>query len=95
MTDSMLPIIRQMHDAADDRVRARILLAVPDMVLLKHREVFEAACRRASFELGAQFIAWRRAGWNARRGPDGLILSEKFDEVRIAFARYAAGGEHG
>lgn len=92
MTDFMLPIIRQMHDAADDRVRARLLLEVPDTILMRHREVFEAACRRAGFDLGLQFIDMRRAGWHAVRGSDGLHKNDLFDEVRSAFARYAAGG---
>lgn len=94
MTDTLMPIIRQMHDAPDDRARAVILLTVPDAVLMKYREVFEAACRRARFDNGLEFIAWRRAGWNAVREPDGR-LKDQFEAVREAFAAYAAGGEIG
>ena len=72
MTDTMLPIIRQMHDAADDHARAAVLLCVPDSVLLKYRDVFEAACRRAGFNLGLSYIDVRRAAFCAVRGPDGL-----------------------
>lgn len=90
-TDSMLPVIGQLQDAADDRARARILLALPDSVLARpesYREI-EAVCRRAAFDLGLAFIACRRGGWNAVRGADGLVA--EFEPVRIAFARYAAG----
>lgn len=92
MTDplSMLPIIRQMHDAEDDRARGRILLTVPDLVLWKHREVFEAACRRAAFEAGLAFIDWRRASWAAVRDADGR-LEPGFAEIRDAFAQWVAG----
>lgn len=90
---SVSPIIEQMAHAADDRARAKILLAVPDAVLSANFALFQAAC--ASFDLGLAFIDWRRASWNAVRGPDGLFADRKYDEVRIAFARYAVGGEHG
>lgn len=92
MTDTMLPIIRQMHDAADDRARGAILLTVSDAVLMKYRPVFEACCRRARFDTGLEFINWRRAAWNAVRGPDGRLKPE-FEEVRGAFAAFVAGGE--
>ncbi len=92
--DFLLPVIRQMHDAADDRARARILLQVPDTVLMKYRPVFEDACLRAGFELGRSFIDWRRASWHAVRGADGA-LGRDFCEVRAAFAEFANadGGE--
>ncbi|MGE0425289.1 MAG: hypothetical protein AB7O88_23725 [Reyranellaceae bacterium] len=91
MVDTMLPILRQLHDAPDDRARARLLLATPDAVMAKYRPVFEAACRRASFDLGLEFIQWRRAAWHAVRGPDGHFLKPDFDQVRIAFAAFARG----
>lgn len=90
MTDSMLPIIRQMLDAESDRARAGVLLAVSDQVLMKYRDVFEATCRRAGFDLGVEFIAWRRAAWCAVRQQDGRLKPE-FEDVRVAFARFAAG----
>lgn len=93
MTDSMLPIIRQMHEADSDRARAAILLAVSDAVLMKYRHVFEAACRRAAFGAGLDFINWRRAAWHAVRGPDGLIARPEFEQVRMAFAAFAGGGK--
>ncbi|MEX4006922.1 hypothetical protein [Neoaquamicrobium sediminum] len=94
MSDSMLPIIRQMHEADDDRARGAILLSVSDAVLMKYRPVFEDACRRARFDLGLEFINWRRASWSAVRGADGRLRSE-FEDVRVAFAAFVAGGEGG
>ena len=90
MTDSMLPIIRQMHDADDHRDRAAILLRVPDMVLIKYREVFETACRRAGFELGLHFIDCRRATWHAPRLADGTLPPGPYDELRAALADFVA-----
>ncbi|WP_406871604.1 hypothetical protein WHT83_14890 [Aminobacter sp. P9b] len=91
MTDAnqMLPIIRQMLDAESDEARARILLVVSDVVLMRHREVFEQACRRIGFDLGEQFIAVRRAEWHAVRGADGALRNALFAEFRAAFAEFA------
>ena len=91
--NEQLPMIRQMHDAADDRGRALILLRVPDAVLAKYRPVFEDACRRAGFDLGLEFIEWRRAAWCAVRGDDGLFAKPEFEAVRTAFAAYARVGQ--
>lgn len=92
MTDSMLPIIRQMHDAEDDRARALVLLSVPDRILMRYLDVFVTACRRAQFEAGEQFIDIRRAEWSAARGPDGQHKNPLFADVRQAFAEFAAAG---
>lgn len=91
MTDSMLPIIRQMHEADDDRARGAILLAVSDAVLMKYRPVFEDACRRARFDLGLQYIDVRRAAWGAVRNADGTHKNPLFEDARAAMAAFAAG----
>lgn len=87
----ILPMIDQMYRAEDDRARARILLQCPDIILLKYRDVFEAACRRVGFDLGLEFIELRRTGWHAVRGADGLHRDPTFDKAREAFARFACG----
>lgn len=89
--NAMLPIIEQMHNAEDNRARARILLRCPDMVLIKYREVFDAACRRAGFEAGSDFIELRRSTWHAIRDADGRLDDPLFEQAREAFARYADG----
>lgn len=89
--NAMLPIIEQMHAAEDNRARARILLQCPDMVLIKYREVFEAACRRAGFEAGSDFIELRRSTWHAIRDADGRLNDPEFEQAREAFAKYARG----
>ena len=91
-TASLLPIIQQMHDAADDRARAGILLAVSDALLAKYRGVFDRACQRAGFDLGRQYIVMRRAQWCATRGTDGLHTNPLFEQVRADMAAFAAGG---
>lgn len=87
--NQQLPIIRQMLDAESDEARARILLVVPDVILMRHREVFEKACRLVGFELGEEFIAIRRAEWHAVRGPDGRHQRVLFSEARAAFVEFA------
>ncbi|MDR7220338.1 hypothetical protein [Aminobacter aminovorans] len=88
-TNEMLPIIRQMLDADSDQVRARILLAVSDAVLMRHRELFEQACQRAGFEVGKMLIDVRRAEWHAVRGADGNIDKPHFAAFRAAVAEFA------
>ena len=87
--DAMLPAIRQMHEAEDDRARARILLSAPDRVLMQYRDAFEDACRRAGFDLGLQFMDIRRAEWHAVRGADGRHKNPLFEDVRREFAIFA------
>lgn len=91
MTDSMLPIIRQMHDAETDQERARLLLQCPDAILIKYRAAFEGACRSARFDAGMGFIAWRSVVWQAVRLPDGTLHPEH-ERVRAKFAAFAARG---
>ncbi|WP_274426768.1 hypothetical protein [Chelativorans sp. YIM 93263] len=87
--DTTLPIIRQIHEARSDEERARLLLAVSDAVLMKYRPVFEQACERTGFERGLEYIAVRRAAWQATRGPDGLHKNPLFEETRTRFAAFA------
>ncbi len=100
MTDTMLPIIRQMLDAEDDAARARILLNVPDLVLAKYRETFEQACRRARFDAGEEYITVRLATLLAVRDdmgnlPRELALAAKSYRAEMVIATGWAGGEHG
>lgn len=92
-TDSLLPIIGQMHNAADDRERAAVLLAVSDQILCKYRKVFDQACQRASFDLGREYIEMRRAQWCATRGRDGRHTNPLFEEVRAQMAAFAGTAE--
>ncbi len=94
MTDTLLPIIRQMHDEADDASRADILLRVPDAVLLKFAKLFEDACRKAGFKAGATFILLRLAALRAVRDAGGKLPADTvahLDSYRTALAVLAAG----
>jgi hypothetical protein len=95
MTDTMLPILRQLHDADGDRARADTLLRMPDSVALKYHAVIEAACRKGDFETGVKFIAVRVTLLLAVRDGNGLPradLVEIVERFRIALAEFAAGG---
>lgn len=94
MTDSMIPIIRQLHDADGDRARARVLLAMPDSVMLKFAGTVAEACRRAGFEGGSEYVIRRVALMLATRDREGSIpapLADDFETFRIAFAAFANG----
>jgi len=56
MTDSMLPILRAMHDAGTDAERAVILLTCPISIMLKYRHVLEGACARHGFAAGSEYL---------------------------------------
>ncbi|BAB54377.1 hypothetical protein [Mesorhizobium japonicum] len=94
MTDSMLPILRQLHDADGDRARADILLRMPDAVVMTFHPVIDAACHRAGFEAGANFLAVRVSLSLAVRDGKGqppaelAIVAEQF---RIGMAEFSAG----
>ena len=75
--DNMLPIIRQMHDADGDAVRARLLLNVPDLILAKYRSVFCGACRRAQFDLGEAYVLLKVDAMQAVRDDLGNLPQDK------------------
>lgn len=91
--NEMRPVIRQMHDASDDRGRAEILLSLPDAVLLKHVDVFAAACHRHGFSVGEDFVTLRHAAMHAVRDQAGLLplsVAVSLDTYRAALARFVA-----
>jgi hypothetical protein len=94
MTDSMLPILRQLHDADGDRARADTLLRMTDAVLMKYHPVIDAACRRAGFEVGWNFVALRVSLCLAVRDAAGLPpadLVDSFERYRVGMAQFAGG----
>lgn len=97
MSDTMLPILRQLHEADGDRARAATLLRMPDSVMLKYHDVIEAACRRAGFEAGRNYLALRVSLSLAVRDVVGLPpadLATTGEHYRRAMAEFA-GGDHG
>ncbi|RWC25887.1 hypothetical protein [Mesorhizobium sp.] len=97
MTDSMLPILRQLYNADGDRARADTLLRMPDSVILKYHEVIAAACRRAGFEAGWNFVALRLSLGLAVRDAAGMPpadLAVSAELFRAGLAEFA-GGSHG
>lgn len=92
--DTMIPIIRQLHEADGDQARARVLLAMSDTILLKYVGVVFDACQRASFEAGCEYLRCRITLMRATRGKDGLIpppLADDFEAFRQVFATFANG----
>ncbi|ASV85131.1 hypothetical protein CES85_1667 [Ochrobactrum quorumnocens] len=56
MTDTMLPILRAMHDEGTDAGRAAILLTCPISIMLKYRQVLEGSCERHGFAAGSEYL---------------------------------------
>jgi hypothetical protein len=94
MTDTMLPILRQLHEADGDRARADTLLRMTDAVMMKYHPVIDAACRRAGFEAGSNFVALRVSLCLAVRDSAGLPppdLFKSFEQYRTGLAEFAGG----
>ncbi|TIO62959.1 hypothetical protein [Mesorhizobium sp.] len=94
MSDTMLPMLRQLHDADGDRARADMLLRMPDSVMLKYHDVIDAACRKAAFEVGWHYLAIRVSLALAVRDADGLPpadLAIAWERYRRAMVEFAAG----
>lgn len=72
-------IANQIRAASADEGRARLLLQVPDQLLLSMTGAISRACYDANFALGQNFIDARIAALCARRGPDGLLFDRDHD----------------
>ena len=87
-----LPIIDQLHNADDDRVRSDILLRCPDSVLLKYENVFLNACRQ--FPAGELFVLQRTLAMRQVRSAAGGLpgaLALELETLRAELTAYAAG----
>ena len=56
MSDTMLPILRAMHDAGTNVERAEILLSCLISIMLKYRNVLESSCERHGFDAGSDYL---------------------------------------
>lgn len=62
MSNQMDPHVRAMLEAATDVQRSQILLSAPVFSLMRWREAFRQACRRAAFDEGVAYLdAWHDA----------------------------------
>lgn len=89
-----LPLIQQMQDAGDNRVRADLLLRCPDGVVLKYADMLAGLCRHAGFEAGEIFVQCRVAAMLATRSAAGGLpgrLAMDVETLRAALTAYAAG----
>ncbi|TPI39297.1 hypothetical protein FJW07_14040 [Mesorhizobium sp. B3-1-9] len=95
MTDTMLPMLRQLYNADGNQARADILLRIPDSVLLKYRGSIVEACRRASFEVGLAFVDMRTSALLAVRDATGQVPPERaamVERYRRALVGFVNGG---
>ncbi len=95
MTDTMLPLLRQLHEAEGDQARADILSRMPDSVMLKYRAAIVESCRCASFEVGLAFVDLRTSILLSVRDADGRApadLCDIADRCRASLAAFVRGG---
>lgn len=68
MENRMDPHVRAMLDAGSDAERAGVLLCAPVFTLMRWREAFRQACRRAAFDVGVAYLdAWHDSLSNTRQ----------------------------
>lgn len=95
VADAMeLHTITQLREAAHNRVRAQILLQVPDALLLVYGSSLVAICVLEGFPEATDFVAIRQAALHATRDAHGLLdgaLAALLEGCRRDFSSYAAG----
>lgn len=94
MSDGVLYILDQLTRADTNRDRARLLLRVPDAIMLSHASLFAGECRRRRFEAGWEFCIMRQALMSATRDEHGLLPelpARELEAWRVALSRFAAG----
>lgn len=92
MTGDKIPIIDQLHNAADDRGRADVLLRCPDAVMLKYETAFLNACRE--FPAGELFVLQRTNAMRAVRSAAGGLPGKtalELETLRAELTAFAAG----
>jgi len=87
-TDTMLPILRQMHEA-DPRGQAALLLMMPQAVILKHAEPLKAACRRSGLDAGIIYVDLWVAAMLATRTATGSWRFEIYQPLKTVSADLA------
>ncbi|MCV0352807.1 MAG: hypothetical protein K5863_22250 [Nitratireductor sp.] len=95
MTDTMLPILRQMHDAEDNRALALLLLAAPDMILSKYQGVIHSICRKRQFEPGEAYLELRLNAMRSVRDGQGRLkpaVAHALAEFGAQLGAFADGG---
>lgn len=68
----------RMAGSAEER--ARILLRVPDSIMLQMTDELQRACEETQFELGRAFVDVRVAMLCAMREPDGELPAARAEE---------------
>jgi hypothetical protein len=94
MQDTMLPILRTMHDAGSHSERAEILLSCPIIIMIKYREVLERACERTGFQPGLDYlICFYAALHETRHGGQikGAALMHATGVLRLISGAYGKG----
>jgi len=78
-------IATEIVSAPNAEARARILLRVPDLVLMQMGPALDRACGETMFELGQRFIQVRTASFSAVRDEMGELPDEEWERVeRVA-----------
>jgi putative heme iron utilization protein len=76
-------VANEIRHAASAEARARILLRVPDLVLMQMAPALESACAEVMFELGTRFIQVKVASFSAVKDELGDLPDAEWARVEI------------
>lgn len=94
--DTMLPILRAMHDARSHADRAEVLLSCPIIIMIKYRSVLESACERSGFVPGIEYLICFYAALHETRHQGslkGAALAHATGTLRLIIQENQQGGE--
>ena len=74
-------IANEIRHAPSAEARARILLRVPDLVLMQMAPAIESACNETMFELGTRFIQVKVASFSAVKDETGELPDAEWARV--------------
>lgn len=92
MAETDFPLVEQIENAPSKRAMAQSLLRVPDAIVLSHGNALMAACRRARFNEGAQYLTMRQLALDAVRDRSGRLpdaVALPLENWRVSFAAFA------
>lgn len=74
-------LANEIRHAESAEARARILLRVPDLVLMQMAPALESACDEAMFDLGTRFIQVKLASFSAVKDEAGELPDAEWERV--------------
>lgn len=81
--DAMSHPARQILEAENDSVRARLVLQLSDSLVLEYFDELRGACDEAGFDAGVGYLAERFVALHAVRSPEGSLSPAQLGHLEI------------